>query len=347
MSIRFLCAALPPGKYMRRGGFLSPLLSGIALAGIPLAGATAHEIAGNRFFPATLTIDDPGVNDEFSMPTIQITKSGDEPPVKQLDFSSEYSKRITEAFAISVSPTWTHLYAPGGPTGTGASGFQNVETTFKYRFYKDAAHELIMSVGLSIEWGGSGAEGVGADKFNTYTPTFFFGKGFGDLPDQIWWARPLALTGVLGYASPGSSNTITATVDPDTGNVGTDITPNPQFVNWGLSLQYSMPYLKSAVYDYGLPDFVNHLIPIVEASFQTPVSNFAGTGLTTTGTINPGVIWVGSYFQVGVEALIPINRQSGRSVGAIAQLHLYLDDIFPTTIGKPIFGGPVAPAKPF
>ena len=108
-----------------------------------------------------------------------------------------------------------------------------------------------------------------------------------------------------------------------------------------------MPYLKSAVYDFGLPDFVNRLIPIVEGSFRTPVANFAGTGLITTGTINPGVIWVGNYFQVGVEATIPVNRDSGRSVGMLAQLHLYLDDLFPTTIGKPLFGGPVTPAKPF
>ena len=93
MSSRLVCAAS----------------SGLALALIPLSGATAHEIAGNRFFPATLTVDDPGVNDELSMPTMSITKSGDEPPVKQLDFSSEYSKRITEAFAISVMPTWTRL----------------------------------------------------------------------------------------------------------------------------------------------------------------------------------------------------------------------------------------------
>ena len=28
----------------------------------------------------------------------------------------------------------------------------------------------------------------------------------------------------------------------------------------------------------------------------------------TTGTINPGVIWVGDKFQVGVEAMIPVNR---------------------------------------
>ena len=89
--------------------FLGRALPGLMLALTPLSGAAAHEIAGNRFFPATLTVDDPGVNDELSMPTMSITKSGDEPPVKQLDFSSEYSKRITEAFAISVMPTWTRL----------------------------------------------------------------------------------------------------------------------------------------------------------------------------------------------------------------------------------------------
>ena len=70
------------------------------------------------------------------------------------------------------------------------------------------------------------------------------------------------------------------------------------------------------------------------------------SGTVTTGTINPGVIWVGNYFQVGVEAMIPINRQSGTGVGAIAQLHLFLDDIFPTTIGRPIFGDAIASGRP-
>jgi hypothetical protein len=31
----------------------------------------------------------------------------------------------------------------------------------------------------------------------------------------------------------------------------------------------------------------------------------------------------------------------------IAQLHLYLDDIDPKGIGKPIFGAAVEPARPF
>ena len=57
-------------------------LSGLALALIPLTTGGAHEIVGNRFFPATLTIDDPGVNDELSLPTVDSFKTGDDPPVR-------------------------------------------------------------------------------------------------------------------------------------------------------------------------------------------------------------------------------------------------------------------------
>lgn len=83
---------------------------------------------------------------------------------------------------------------------------------------------------------------------------------------------------------------------------------------------------------------MNHLIPLVEATFVTPANNnFAR--LPTTGTISPGVIWVGQKVQFDLEALIPANRQSGRHVGVLGQVHYYLDDIFPTTLGRPIFQG--------
>ena len=122
---------------------------------------------------------------------------------------------------------------------------------------------------------------------------------------------------------------------------------HPRVLNWGGTIQYSMPYLKSAVVDLGLPDFINRFIPLVEATMQTPVSNTFTSGTVTTGTINPGFIWVGNTFQIAVEALIPINRQSGTNVGVIAQLHLYLDDIDPRGIGRPIFGNAPPPATPF
>jgi hypothetical protein len=322
-------------------------LPGLAIALVPLGEGVAHEIVGNRFFPATLGIDDPGVNDELSFPTVSSFKTGDDPSFKQRDISGEFSKRITEAFAVSFGVTHSHFSAPGGPTGFGADGFQNLETTFKYRLFKDPANEFVMSVGLSVEWGRTGAQSVGAEQFNVYTPTLYVGKGFGDLPDTLSWIRPVAITGQVGYAIPGRRSTTTFGIDPDTGDPTTDTEFNPRVLNWGGTVQYSMPYLKSAVYDLGLPDFINRFIPLVEATMQTPVSNTFTSGTMTTGTINPGFLWVGNTFQVGVEALIPINRQSGTNVGVIAQLHFYLDDIDPRGIGKPIFGPAVQPASPF
>lgn len=322
-------------------------LSGLALALVPLGGATAHEIVGNRFFPATLGIDDPGVNDELSLPTVANFKTGDDPSFRQRDFSGEFSKRITEAFAISIGATHSSFAPPGGPTGFGAQGFQNLETTFKYRLFKDPVHEFVMSVGLSVEWGGTGSASIAAEEFNTYTPTLYFGKGFGDLPDSLSWIRPVAITGQIGYAIPGRRSTTIFGIDPDSGDLTVDTEFHPRVLNWGGTIQYSMPYLKSAVVDLGLPDFINRFIPIIEATLQTPVANTLTSGTMTTGTINPGFLWIGKGFQIGVEALIPINRQSGTNVGVIAQLHFYLDDLDPRGIGRPIFGSAPPPATPF
>jgi hypothetical protein len=43
----------------------------LVMFAVTLAASTAraHEIVGNRFFPATLAIDDPGVTDELALPT--------------------------------------------------------------------------------------------------------------------------------------------------------------------------------------------------------------------------------------------------------------------------------------
>jgi hypothetical protein len=321
-------------------------LAAFAIALVSLNQSPAHEIVGNRFFPATIGIDDPGVNDELSLPTVDSFKTGDDPPVRQRDVSGEISKRITEDFAIILGSTYTFL-SPTDPTAPGANGFQNLETTFKYRLFKSPEHEFVLSAGLTIEWGGSGDASVGAEPFHHYVPTIYFGKGLGDLPDTFSWVRPIAITGQVGYAIPARNFTTTFGLDPDSGALTSDTEFHPRVLNWGGTIQYSMPYLKSAVIDLGLPDFINRLIPLVEATLQTPVANTITSGTLTTGTINPGVIYIGNGFQFAVEALIPINRQSGSNTGVIAQLHFYLDDLDPRGIGKPIFGGPVQPATPF
>jgi hypothetical protein len=56
---------------------------------------------------------------------------------------------------------------------------------------------------------------------------------------------------------------------------------------YGGSVQYSMSYLKSEVQDLQLPDFINHLIPIVEAQFSTPAANNVGNSFVTTGRSIP------------------------------------------------------------
>jgi hypothetical protein len=184
-----------------------------------------------------------------------------------------------------------------------------------------------MLLGLIVDWGGTGATGSGiGTPYSVLTPTYYFGKGFGDLPDSAGWLRAFAVTGQVGYQIP------TESFDP------AQNTFIPQVLFYGATLQYSMPYLKSQIEDLQLPDFINHLIPIVEAQFSTPVANNFGNSNVTTGTVNPGVIWVGSYFQVGLEATVPINRASGTGVGFLGQLHFYLDDMFPNTFGQPLIG---------
>jgi hypothetical protein len=299
---------------------------------LSVSNAFAHCFVGARFFPATLATDDPCVADEMSLPTVSWSKTGDVPPAGELDVSGELSKRVTEDFGISIGNTWTQIRQPGSPT---LAGFSDLETTLQYQLMKNDEHELAMLLGLIVDWGGTGAtnSGIGTP-YSLLTPTFYFGKGFGDLPDEAGWLRAFAVTGQIGYQMPTTSfNVMQGTF-------------NPQVLVYGGSLQYSMPYLKSEIQDYQLPDFINHLIPIVEAQFQTPAANNFGNSFVTTGTINPGVIWVGSYFQVGLEAQVPVNRESGHGVGVLGQLHLYLDDISPhTIIGQPLLGGPTAPPQ--
>jgi hypothetical protein len=305
----------------------------LVFVALSVSDAFAHCFVGARFFPATLAIDDPCVADELSLPTVSWLKTGDMPPASEWDISAELSKRITEDFGISIGDTWTQIRQPGSPT---LAGFSDLETTLQYQLLKNSDHELALLLGLIVDWGGTGAidSGIGTP-YSLFTPTFYFGKGLGDLPDEAGWLRAFAVTGQVGYQIPTTSFEIMQNAFI------------PQVLVYGASIQYSMPYLKSEIQDYQLPDFINHLIPIVEAQFQTPVANNFGNSFVTTGTINPGVIWVGSYFQVGLEAQVPVNHASGSGVGFLGQLHLYLDDMFPSTIGQPLLGGsnPTAPRK--
>jgi hypothetical protein len=296
--------------------------------------AGAHGLAGKRFFPSTLAVDDPFVSDELTLPNILHIKrpaSGDEPATRETSISGELSKRITRFFGISLESELTHLDPDNAPTLT---GFGNLEIGLKWQAFTSAEHEALVSLGLGWEVGGTGRKATGAESFDVVTPAIFFGKGFGDLPSSLDLLKPLALTGLVGLEIPTRSSTRTVKVDGD--EVEEEIERHAHVLKWGFALEYSLPYLTSFVRDPGLPSFFRRLIPLVEVELQTPLDR--GQGGHTTGTVNPGIIWAGRFFQVGVEAVVPINDRTGKNVGVRAMLHFFLDDLFPTSFGRPLFG---------
>jgi hypothetical protein len=322
-----------------RSTFISIILRAVAIAAVVTAfllrtdKAFSHGFAGKRFFPATLSTDDPFVADELSLPTVSSIVTPEEGGTRETELSVDIAKRITPNFGIEVGEAYLALQPPGEGS---VSGFSNLELGAKYQFLKNDEHEAILSLGGDVEIGGTGNGRVDADSFSTWTPTLFFGKGMGNLPQGLWLLRPLAITGTIGVAIPTSASTRAFSINEETGERELDVERHPNVLQYGFAVEYSLIYLQEQVRDIGLRAPFDHLIPLVEFSFETPLNR--GQEGQTTGTINPGMIWSGKYFQVGAEAVIPVNSRTGKDVGFIAQLHFYLDDLFPHSIGRPLFG---------
>ena len=298
--------------------------------------ASAHGLAGKRFFPATLAVDDPFVSDELSLPLFSHIKepaSGEEPATVRTEITGEFSKRITPNLGLSLGGTLLHLNPDEGSSPT---GWDNMDVALRYQFFKSDVHETIMSLVLGWEVGGTGQKKVRADSFDTVNPAILFGKGFGDLPDAVWVLKPFAVTGSFGARIPTRQVNRKFTVDEDTGEVGIEKERNPNVFEWGVVFEYSLPYLQSFVKDVGLPKPFSQMILVTELSYNNPLDR--GKGGKTTGTVNPGVIWAGKYFQIGLEAIVPVNERTGKNVGVRGVLPFFLDDLFPNSLGRPIFG---------
>jgi hypothetical protein len=291
--------------------------------------AEAHSVCGNRVFPATLTIDDPGVTDELALPTLTyLPKNAD--GVQEFDASFSYTKTIVENLGLAVGDGKTWL-------SRGGNGWGNLDTELKYQAWCVPDLEFMGSVGLDVSWGNTGTSNF-SDPFNTFTPVIDIGMGFGDLPTSLNALRPFAVTAEFSVSMPSQAHTSMVIYDVS-GNPSLSTTLNPTVFNWGFTLQYSLPYMNSNIREVGGPDLLKHLVFITEAAFQTPISDVPPGGQVTTGVVQPGVVYMADTWQLALEAVIPINAASGHHVGVEAQLDFFLDDMFPNTIGKPLFGG--------
>jgi hypothetical protein len=294
--------------------------AGLLIAAIPATQALAHAVCGDRVFPPTLVMDDPGMNDEMSLPTIQyapIPASAGNPSGSNTSGGFEFDKTIFAApgnvFGIAVNGD----YIAQRGAGENLNGWDDFSVTLKDQFYCNPEHEFMMSAGVIRDLGATGSAQLlraGAVPITSSTaPTWYVGKGFGDLP--IGPLRAFAVTGEVGYAISDAPSRL------------------PGEWDYAASIQYSMPYLTQHVRALPIPAFFNHLVGLVEFSYSAP------TGSPTTGVIAPGIFYEAPSWQLGAEAVIPANAATRQTQGTgfVVQFHLFLDDIFPNSIGKPLF----------
>lgn len=303
----------------------------------------AHVVVGTRVFPVTLTIDDPGVADEASLPALTYSRSGADGgsgPGHEVDLGFEYDKTITPRTALILNGGYNIMQMNGSKT---QAGFENLYVTGKWQAYTDPGHEFVTSLGVIREIGGTGTTHTGGDRYGATSPTGYFGKGFGDLP--IGFFRPLAVSGELSYTIADRELKSTPAQAAPPGSLASSpfLTGLPAQLNngnnnaWsgGVSLQYSLPYLQSQVRDVGLGGFLGSLIPLVEVTWSSPASTPSAQG--TMWRAAPGFIYMANWGEVGVEAVIPLNKASGTNVGGVGLVHFFFDDLFPHSLGKPLF----------
>jgi hypothetical protein len=298
------------------------------------AAYAAPYVVGDRVFPATPTTEYPFVADAAYASVSRLRQGAPDQGTRETDLGFGFEKRITADLGIDFESAYKRL--DQGSQGN-AYGFDNLEATLKYQLFLNDPHEFLFSIGITREFGGTGAAGVGAEAVSATKPTIYFGKGFGDLPDGLKYLRPLAITGVLGYRIADQRQRSTTSMDPQNGIPVLEIDHAPDEIVAGLAIEYSLRYLEGNVAYLGLPSFIGRLTPLVELTLTAPTGNTFGT--PTTGLIAPGLIYSQNGIDFGVEALIPMTRQSGTNVGFIASVHVPFESFLPALASKPLFGG--------
>jgi hypothetical protein len=306
-------------------GYLSKvrvIVPALIFTAVTISQADAHAVAGARVFVNTLLIDDPGVGDEADMPLL----SEQSPDGKTTDIGAdfEYDKTIFNNVSFAVADSYDTLLHDQADGGKNHGGFENLSLQLKYRWIVLPEHEFISSWAVQRNFGRAGTPGFD-DGFNSTTYSGFFGKGLGDIPYAP--IRPFALTGELDYNVPDAG------VAAGTGGF-------IQTWSGGLTLQYSIPYLESQVHDYGLPPLLANLTPLVELSWSSAAGRSAigPANDPTSFQLGAGAVWTSTYYALAAEALLPLNGAAGHGVGFIGQVHLYFDDLFPNSLGKPLIG---------
>jgi hypothetical protein len=205
-------------------------------------GASAHGIAGNRFFPGTLTFDDPAVADEAVVPNFSYLNhpaAGGDVTDNRINWS--FTRLLTPTVGFVADTSWIHRNWGVSQR----SGFDVTSVGLKWEVFRDNPHEALVSTSLTWGIGKSGAQGVDASAPNTIRPGIFLGKGFGDLPDSLSWLRPFGVTAAVVLEHPTGSVSTNLGIDTLSGQLVAMPTTNADILHWGFAVEFSTLYLTS------------------------------------------------------------------------------------------------------
>ena len=284
----------------------------------------AHGVVGKRFFPAGIVVDDPFPADELTLASPSYIKG---PDGKETAVGFEYQKRLSPNLGLSIGGEYDSIKPDEAGLST-KKGFNNPEFTLTYAMLRSPEHEYIASTSVSVSPGGIGKEGI-REEMSHIEPAFAFGRGLGDLPDSLNYLKPVGIVGRIGLETPSGR-----TDNPDE-LAGT--------FHYGLVVEYSIPYLQSFVKDVGIPWPFSRMFPIVELTYDVPMSG--PEAHQATGYLNPGIVWAGKYVELGLEAQIPLNNRTGKNTGVVGLVHLFLDDIAPNVFSWTPFSGTLGPTR--
>ena len=135
--------------------------------------------AGGRDFPTTLTLDEPGIDDELILPAVLFRRGAADGggATHEIDLGAE--------FEHSITPTTGFFLEDGAVIqDAGEHGAEDFTLGAKWQFLTDTKHETVMSLELVREFGDTGTTHTEADRFGSTTPTLVAGKG------SATWASP-------------------------------------------------------------------------------------------------------------------------------------------------------------
>ncbi len=140
------------------------LTTALACAGVLLCHASlaiAHAVCGSRDYPVMLTLDDPGVADEVTIPQIVYWRSAaDGGPGHDTTVAFEYDERLTEEIGFAFNDDDNINQTNNAKAQT---GWDDLTVTAKWAQCVSPDNSLQLGFGVLREFGRTGTLHIGSD----------------------------------------------------------------------------------------------------------------------------------------------------------------------------------------